>query len=354
MRNAYTSNKHKNPTMRDVARRVGVSVQTVSAVINEKPGITIETRDRVLLAIQELGYRPFSVARSLRTRQTNTVALIVPDIANPSFSTIASAAEDLAHACGYSLIHYNTHESIEREASYIRTAAMRWVDGVLFVSARDHMSALETLQAAGIPCVAIDRIPQSYAGPSVTLDNTRAGEMAAGHLISLGHRRIAHISGPLRLRVARERLEGFQAASALQGLPDPFVVNSTGWNCEEGYAAMQELLKREQPIPTGLFAASDRLAIGAIKAAHEAGLRIPQDLSVIGLDDIEVAAFQIPPLTTLRQSFANLATLAMQILLAILNDETPEETQVILEPELVVRESTGRPGLTLTPGPSPW
>lgn len=334
-----TANKPKNPTMKDVAQQVGVSVQTVSAVINDKPGFTPETRKRVLAAIQQLGYRPFSVARSLRTRRTHTIALIVPDIANPSFSTIASAAEDVAHASGFSLVNYNTHESSEREANYIRTAAERWVDGVLFVSARDQIHGLESLQKAGIPCVAIDRNPESYSGPSVTLDNVKAGELATTHLIDLGHTRLAHIGGPQRLGLARERLSGFQRALESHSLSEGLVINSTGWTCNDGYCAFQTLLEAKTR-PTALFAASDRIAIGAMHAANQAGLHIPEDISIVGLDDVELAAYQNPPLTTVQQSFTELATLAMKLLLALLNDEDPEDTQLVMTPHLIVRKST--------------
>ncbi len=334
-----TANKPKNPTMKDVAQQVGVSVQTISAVINEKPGITPETRERVFTAIEQIGYRPFSIARSLRTRRTHTVALIVPDIANPSFSTIASAAEDVAHASGYSLVNYNTHESPEREANYIRTAAERWVDGVLFVSSGDQIHGLESLQKAGIPCVAIDRNPESYSGPSVTLNNVRAGELATNHLIDLGHRRLAHISGPQRLSLARERQAGFQRAIEAHGLPKGLVINSAGWSCADGFSAFQTLLGTK-PYPTAVFAASDRIAIGAMRAANQKGLRIPEDISIVGLDDVELAAYQNPPLTTVQQSFTDLATLAMQLLLALLNGEQPANTRLVLEPHLVVRAST--------------
>jgi len=333
------TSRERTPTMRDVAVRVGVSVQTISAVVNQKPGITSETRDRVFAAIEELGYRPFSVARSLRTRRTHTIALIVPDIDNPSFSSIASAAENIAHSFGYSLVIYNTHGSLDREASYIRTATERWVDGVLFVVAQDQMSGLDSLQAAGIPYVAIDRIPQGYEGPSVTLDNVKAGVIATEHLISLGHRQVAHLSGPLSLRLGRERQEGFQKVLQAQGLERGLVVNSTGWSCEEGYQAMKVLLLND-PIPTAVFAASDRIAIGAMQAAYEAGLSIPGHISIVGLDDIEVAAYQIPPLTTVRQSFPQLATLGMNTLLAILKGDGLDQRQIILEPTLVLREST--------------
>jgi LacI family transcriptional regulator len=335
--------QHRLPTMKDVAGRADVSIQTVSAVINNKPGIRQETRARVLAVIDELGYRPYSVARSLRTGQTHTIALFVPDIDNPSFSGIASAAEDHAHAWGYSLVVYNTHDDLERETNYIRTVAQRWIDGVLFVAAGDRMSGLDALAAAHVPAVAIDRIPEGYRGPSVTLDNAEAGCVATRHLLDLGHTRIAHISGPQHLRLARERQLGWHQTLKEHGLkPGPCAGGEGAWECASGYLAMRKILDCGAP-PTAVFAASDRMAIGAMRALHEAGLDVPGDISVMGLDDIEVAAFQSPPLTTVRQSFAHLATLAVQLLLDILAGRIPDQFQIVLEPALVVRRSTAPP-----------
>ena len=335
--------KRKAPTMKDVAELVGVSAQTVSAVINDKPGITGETRARVLDAIEQLGYRPYSIARSLRTGQTRTLALIVSDIANPSFGTMASAAEDYAHEFGYSLTVHNAHDDVEREASYIQAATQRWIDGVLFVSAGDQMASLDTLQHAGIPSAAIDRIPDHYTGPSVTLDNLEAGRLAADHLLDLGHTCVAHISGPLRLRLARERLAGFRQALQERGLePGSSAFGEGDWECESGYQAMTEILK-VRPRPTAVFAANDRMAIGAMSAIHSAGLRLPDDISVIGLDDIEVAAFQTPALTTLRQSFAELATRAIQLLLEIIEGRQPDPIHIVIKPALIERQSTAPP-----------
>jgi LacI family transcriptional regulator len=326
--------------MKDVALKAGVSVQTVSAVINGKPGITAETRERVTQVIQQLSYRPYSIARSLRTRRTRTIALVVSDIANPSFSTMASAAEDRAHAAGYSVVVYNTHDDTQREASYMRTAIERWVDGVLFVSAEDHMTSLQTLQSAQIPAVAIDRIPENYTGASVTLDNIKAGRMAAEHLLQLGHVRIAHISGPRKLRLARERYKGFREVIKDWGFnPDIYPVGEGSWGCQDGYREMQRLLT-QRPGPTALFASNDRMAIGAIQAAHQAGLHVPDDLSVIGLDDIELAQFMVPPLTTVRQSFDDLASHGMCLLFAMLEGKDIDRYQIVIEPTLVERHST--------------
>jgi DNA-binding LacI/PurR family transcriptional regulator len=331
------------PTLKDVAQRAGVAVQTVSSIIHDRPGYTSETRARVQAAIDDLGYRPFSVAQSLRTHQTQTIALVISDIANPSFATIASAAEDYAHRFGYSLVVYNTHDDLARETSCIHSVTQRWIDGVIFVSADDTVAGLNALQKAQIPVVAIDRIPRDYVGPSVVLDNYQAGCMAAEHLLALGHTSLGHISSGAGLRLARERQAGFVQTLLQHGL-SPAICSADGgsWRCEWGYRAMQQLLQAA-PALTAVFAANDRIAIGAMRALFEAGVRVPQDISVIGLDDIEVAAYQIPPLTTIRQSFAEIATHAVQLLLDLLNGKNPARLQIVIEPSLVVRSSAAAP-----------
>ncbi len=334
--------KPKPPTMKAVASLAGVSIQTVSAVVNAKPGITPETRARVQDAVRALAYRPYSVARSLRTGQTHTLSLIVPDIANPAFSMLASAVEDYAHSSGYSVILYNTHDDAGREASYVQAISQRWIDGVLFVSTGDHTAGLDALSLAGIPTVAIDRIPEAYAGAWVALDNIQAGQMAAEHLLALGHTRLAHISGPGKLQLVHERELGFSQAVKARGLAPLVYASAESWACESGYKVMQAILASAKP-PTAVFAASDRIAIGAMLAVYEAGLKVPGDISILGLDDIELAAFQNPPLTTIRQSFALLGTLSVQLLLSILGGRETEHKQLKLEPALVVRCSTGCP-----------
>lgn len=327
--------------MKDVARAANVSIQTVSAVVNDKPEITLETRERVLAAINQLGYRPYKVARSLRTRSTNTIAIILSDITNPFFSTVVSIAEDYAHSAGYSLILYNTHYDGERERYYCQAVLERWIDGLLFVSTLDHVNGLDMVQKAGVPVVALDRIPDDYIGPSVTLDNVKAGRLAAEHLLELGHTRFAHISGPLDLRLSRERQRGFQEAIGARGLDlGPCIPGDDNWSGASGYRAMQSLLELAAR-PTAVFAANDRMAIGAMRAIAERGLRIPQDISVVGVDDIELAALHNPSLTTVAQSLTDVATQAVQILLEILKGKDHSQTQVVLDAVLKVRESTG-------------
>lgn len=331
--------KRNAVTMQDVAALAGVSKQTVSAVLNGKPGISAETEARVRRAVESLGYRLDKVARSLRTGRTGAVALIVSDTASPFIGKVVVAAEDYARISGYSLVVYNTHDNVEREVIYFDAAVERRVDGVVFIAARDECPGLNLLQAQGIPAVAIDRIPEPYTGPSVALDNARAGSLAAEHLLALGHTDFAHISGPQLVRMSRDRLLGFRQVLEGHGLAALAVETGDGWDYPNGYAAMQRLLAAGQRF-TALFAAGDVLAIGAMRALRETGLRIPEDVSVVGVDDIDGAGYQNPPLTTVRQSKAELARLGFQLLFDLIDGKQPSQTGIVMEPVLVVREST--------------
>ena len=338
-----TRERPRSVTMQDVAERLDVSKQTVSAVINNKPGIPEATRERVLAAIEQLGYRPDYTARSLRTGRTRTIALFVTDISSPVFSKLASVAEDYAYAAHYTLVLYNTRDDPQREQSYVDSAIQRSVDGALFVAARDDTVAVESLEAAGLPVVVMDRVPRSYAGPSVSLDNALAGQLAARHLRSLGHTRIAHIAGPASMHISEERLQGFLGVLDAEGLADDACVERAGgWQIECGYAAMQRLLAKGAEF-TAVLAAGDLLAIGAARALREAGSRIPEDVSLVGIDDIDLAAFTYPPLTTVSQGLTEMATRAARVLLELLAGQEPEQRRVKIVPQLVVRHSTAPP-----------
>jgi LacI family transcriptional regulator len=255
---------------------------------------------------------------------------------------MARAAEGHAHSLGYRLILYNTDNDTERETNYFQTAVQQRVDGVVFIAALGQLGQLDILQAAKIPAVAIDRVPNNYSGPAVMLDNLKAGRLAGDHLLDLGHQQMAHIGGPMEIRLARERLAGFQQTLENRGLePSSYHIAEGAFTCRHGYTAMQRLLTY-RPRPTAVFAANDLMAIGAIRAVDEAGLRVPDDISVVGVDDIEVAAFQTPPLTTVRQCCDKLATLGVQLLCDILAGKELAQTQITIEPTLVVRQSTTR------------
>ncbi len=330
----------KAPTIRDVAELAGVSAQTVSCVINGKGSISAATRLRVMQAIETLNYRRNPIARSMRTRQTGLIGLLVLDITSPVLSTIASTIEAAAYAEEYNVLLYNVGHSVRRERDFVEKAADRRVDGLIIVNAVDETHSIEMVAQGSIPTVLVASV-ETTAVPSVSTDNVRGAYLATQHAIELGHRKIAHISGALELAVARHRVQGYQQALANYGLSYRQVVTPPGnrWSYRDGYEAMRRLLQTS-PRPTAVFVAGDQMAIGAYRALTEAGLSVPDDMSVIGFDDIEAAMFTAPPLTTIRQPFYEIATQAFSLLLQIMDGQRPQGAQIILPPELVVREST--------------
>jgi len=329
--------------MQDVADLVGVSKQTISAVINAKPGIAEETRTRVRAAIDQLDYRIDYTARSLRTGQTHTIALLITDVSSPFLSKIAGVAEDYAYAAQYSLMLFNTHDDTEREVAYVNSVLQRSVDGVLFVSAHGENIAVEILREAGVPIVAIDRTPQGYTGPSVTFNNRSAGCMAAEHLIKLGHTRMAHIAGPGFAHISDERQAGFCEVLSENGTPESLVERAQGgWGIQHGYEAMLRLMAHSQDF-TALFAAGDQMAIGVMRALREFGRDIPSDVSLISIDDIDMAAYVYPPLTTISQSIPDMACKGMALLLDLIKKKQPEQDKIVIEPRMILRQSTTAP-----------
>jgi len=192
---------------------------------------------------------------------------------------------------------------------------------------------------AGVPLVVLDRTPRGYGGPSVTLDNRAAGRMVAEHLLSLGHRHLAHIAGPKTVSISEERLAGFQEVLRANGAAVPIVERACGWRMEAGYGAAQRLIRRGGKF-TAIFAAGDQLAIGATRALREAGLTVPAGVSLIGIDDIDMAAYLTPPLTTISQSVPRMAAVGIELLLAQISGQSPAQPQVVIQPELVIRQST--------------
>jgi LacI family transcriptional regulator len=333
----------KSPTMKDVAQLAEVSVQTVSYVINGTGSISAETRNRVLVAIEQLNYRRDPIARSMRTRRTRLIGLLVLDIMNPVLSTIASSVEGAAHAEGYSVLLYNVGQDPKREQTYLEAVTERHADGMIIVNAVDRKHTFQLLQEGIIPTVLVDCV-ETPTIPSVAVDNFKGAYLATKHLIELGHKRIAHVCGALSLEVARLRLAGYRQALADYQLDYQQIVPPVNdrWDYGSGYQAMRYLLST-QPRPTAVFAAGDQMAIGAHRALTEAGLRIPQEMSLIGFDDIEAARFTTPPMTTIRQPLDEIAKRAFSLLLEIIDGRQTDGAAVMLPPELILRESTGTP-----------
>lgn len=333
-------NQRRPSTMQDVAMLVGVSKQTVSAVLNGKPGITAETTARVRAAIEQLGYRPHHSARSLATGRTYTLALFVFDVSMPIPGMVAVAAEQYAAALGYQLILFNTRESLEREREYLGAVLQRSVDGVIFMPAADASDAPQKVLEAGVPVVTIQRRPTHYEGLSVTLNSAKAGRMAAEHLLDLGHRRFVALGGPVTVHTGIERLQGF--CEALEACAEPascYSAPSPNWRPEAGYEAIRAIIAQDIPF-SAVFAAGDSLALGALRALHEAGLDVPRDVSLVGLDDIEMASFFTPPLTTVRMPVVQMAETCVRLLVEAIGGHPAEQRSIVVDPELILRQST--------------
>lgn len=329
-------------TLRDVARRAGVSVTTVSNVVRGWPYISDATRAKVQRAIHELHYSPDPIAQGLRTGRTQVIGFIVPDIANPLFAAMVSTVEDIAQEQGYGVLVFNTHEDAGREAECIRRVAHGWGDGLLIVqtTSKNQLAA----HSLPIPVVALDRVPTDFKGASCAVDNAAVVDLAMRHLVELGHRRIAHLSGAPGALTAQERAAAYRRWIAEHGLGYAYASSNSGaWSAEDGYRAALALLD-EPELPTAIFASNDRLAIGAAHALRERGLCIPDDMSLVGVDDIESSRYINPPLTTIRQPLEAMARAGIDLLLSLINDQQAHaDVKLSLAPTLVVRASTAAP-----------
>ncbi len=330
-------------TIRDVARRAGVGVATVSRVLNGTGYVKAETRERVLAAAAELGYVPSQLARGLVRRLSGTVGLVVPDITNPFFPLITRGVEDAASEAEYTVFLCNSDNDPALEANDVQKLRERRVDGVIFVGTTERRELVDRLLADGIPVVVMDRQLDHTEVDTVLVDNLAGARAACRHLIELGHRRIAHAAGHQSTRTGQDRCQGYRVALEEAGLAyDPACVVWGDFTYESGYRAGQVLLGRS-PRPTAVFAGNDLIALGVIRAAEEAGLAVPDDLSVVGFDDIQMAALVRPGLTTVRQPAREMGRMAMVMLLERIRGEAagPGRRQVY-RPELIVRGTTRR------------
>ena len=327
-------------TLRDVANQAGVSVTTVSNVVRGWPYISDETRLKVEQAIRELGYHPHPFAQGLRTGRTQVIGFIVPDLANPHFASMVSTVEDIAREHGYSVLVFNTHEDVKREEECVRQAINGWVDGLMLVQTGQRLRVLPLLEDSSFPFVPLARVPANYQGASCSVDNFHAAGLIMNYLYNLGHRRIAHLGGPSYALAARDRIEGYLRACETLGLKYCRVMTPDGhWAAEDGYRAMLALLDEGGERPTAVFASNDLMAIGASRAIWSRGLRIPQDISLVGVDDIEVSKYTNPPLTTIRQPVDKMARAGIEMLLDMILDHDASGEPLSLQPELIVRES---------------
>ncbi|MFW5785931.1 MAG: LacI family DNA-binding transcriptional regulator [bacterium] len=330
-------------TIKDIAEEAQVSVSTVSRVLNGKPDVNVETRDRILQVIEQLKYRPSGTARNLALQRTEVIGFLIRDIADPNFPELAKGIVSRARERMHSVMFFDSQRSLEMEREATRIMESQQVDGIIVPFLEEGLEELQDLHAQGVPVVRIYREREVPEVPTIALDNVGSAVTATEHLIRLGHRRIAHVARDLRAFSGRERLKGFHKAMAAHSLPTPDVlVVEAAPTREAGYRAMETLLSLSEP-PTAVFLAKDVLAIGAYEAAYEAGLRIPEDISIIGHDDIEAATVLRPKLTSLTTFRFDLGRAAVDLLFESLEGDTSEAREIFFTPALVERESTGPP-----------
>lgn len=330
-------------TISDVAKRAGVSPVTVSRVINKIDNVKSATREKVEQAIEELGYVPSGVAQSLRSKRTRTLALLVPDITNVFWTTVARGVEDAAQSRGYSVVLCNTDENTAKQLRYLDVVISQRVDGVVVAPYDSHPQNLAKLQQRNIPTVVIDRRVDGPAIDSVNGDSLSGACALVRHLIRLGHRRIAIISGPTNTSTADDRVTGYCIALAEAGLPlDPALIKRGEYRLASGEFLTHELLQTVQPAPTAIFAANNAIAIGVLGALEKRGLRVPLDMAVVCFDDLPDTSRLFPFLTVVVQPAYEMGVHAAQLLLSRLEAEVSlQPRHVILPVRLIVRRSCG-------------
>jgi LacI family transcriptional regulator len=322
-------------TIADVALRSGVSTATVSRILSGSAPARPETRERVLAAARDLGYRPSAIARALKRRETRTLGLVVTDITNPFYPQVVRAVEVAAHELGYGIILANGGDDPARELAHLDLLVDRRVDGIIVASSRMTRHHAARLREISVPVVLVNDPIAGSGLPTATADHRRGARLAAGHLVELGHRRIGHISAPSGHAAAGLRRRGVR--DALRQLDEPIVAVGDG-GVDGGAAAVPELLRAGV---TGIVAYNDLTAIGALRALREQGARVPADVSLVGFDDIPMAAWTDPPLTTIRQHTEQLGRWAVErVVLGAIGGAEHRTERVLLEPELVVRSST--------------
>lgn len=337
--------ERRTATMADIAQRAGVSISTVSRVINQNVAVDPATEERVRAAIDELRYRPNLLARSFRRRTTNTIGLLVPDNSNPFFAELARVIEDVGFDAGYNVILCNSDLSEEKQWQYIDVLLAKRVDGVILtssglISGESGLDSVARIHDANVPCVVIDRDLGDFPVDQILVDNHEGGYLAGQHIVGLGHRRIVGVVGPSDLTPSAGRITGFRRALGDAGidLPDDLLVQGNGRH-DGGVDAVEQLLQRGVDF-SAIFAFNDVMAVGVMGALQRAGRRIPHDVSVIGFDDIPMASAMYPSVTTVAQPIAEMGRLGVELLLTRIRDPDAPFHRSILPTRLVAREST--------------
>jgi DNA-binding LacI/PurR family transcriptional regulator len=328
--------------MKDVARLAGVSVSTVSRVLSNSTTVDEQLRWKVEKAIEALGFRPNLLAQGLRSKSGSVIGLAVPEILNETFASFIKYTEQIATGLGYTLVVGSTSEKPEVENAFIDSLLRRHVDGIIFSRVSDKSRVISTLEKCNIPAVIIDRALDQEDIPTVIVDNHQAGVIAAEHLIALGHRGFALITGPQDISLCRERLKGFVGVLERHGLSIlQRNIFEGDFRFSSGIEAGRYFLENRIDF-TALWAENDEMAIGAMNSLTRGGRSIPRDLSIAGMDNIRTAEMVIPALTTVTQPFAEMCRKAVDLIVAMRDGASIPERHIALPPGIIIRESTGR------------
>lgn len=331
------------PTIYDVAREAGVSIATVSKILNGKGKISPSTKRRVLEAIERLGYQPNLLASALTGKRTYTLGLLIPDVANPFFAEVARSVEDRGQALGFTVILCSTDNQDDRLARYLAVLRQKRVDGLIIGTGVDDPRLLAALKEEGLPFTLIARDLPSLPVTSVRVDDFVGGYLAAQHLLELGHRKMVVLTESMTVMSSQERVRGFRQALEEAGVAFPDAgVHTCAARVDDGRRKALEVLDAADR-PTAIFAGNDLIAIGVLQAAKEKGMTVPDDLSVVGFDNTVLATICDPPLTTVAQPIEEMGKQVVDLLLRELGGEAEVKQRVILRPELIVRASTAPP-----------
>ncbi|WP_165861225.1 LacI family DNA-binding transcriptional regulator [Paenibacillus paeoniae] len=323
------------PNIQHVAERAQVSKATVSRVLNNNPQVKGEIKERVLRAIKELNYRPSTIARNLATNQTNTIGLILPDITNPYFPVLARGIEDAAHRLGYTIFISNTDNDPKLEQDIIHKMVEQQVGGIVLISSTLDEKAVNDLTSLQTPIILCDRLIENKPFDAVSIDNYRAAQEAVQYLIGQGHTRIAHLAGPKNIQSAVSRRAGYVDAMLAANL-EPFVSVGT-FSYESGVHQTGDLIHAYKP--TAIFAANDLMALGAMHEIYRRGMRVPEDISIFGCDDIAFSAMSRPLMSTISIPAYQIGVTAVQLLDDRMKGVRAGSKNVILEHKLMHRES---------------
>ncbi|NKE04411.1 LacI family DNA-binding transcriptional regulator [Mesobacillus selenatarsenatis] len=328
-------------TIKDVAKHANVSIATVSRVLNGQSGYSKATEEKVLHAIKELEYQPNAIARGLISKKSNTVGILFPEVSSQFSSKILRGVEEAAHRLGSSVIVCNTASHGQRTMKYLQLLSEKRVDGILFVSERITEEYYKTLDSMKIPVVLISTESYQYPLPFVKVDDKHAAFTATDYLLKMGHSKIGMLSGNKDDLIAGQpRIDGFKQALVQSGLPinEKRIIHSQGFSFKDGFTGLPKLLE-QSPDLTAIFAASDALALGAISAAYKLGVKIPDQLSIIGYDNLPIAEMAIPPLTTVAQPLEEMGMVAAEMLFSMMDQGGKRVESRIMPHSVIERES---------------